>query len=58
MMNKKKNQEKKSKQFKTVINILDSNRILNEEKERQSRILKQYRESKIEPKENAEIYNQ
>jgi hypothetical protein len=41
-----------------VINILDSNRILNEEKERESRILKQYRESKIEPKENAEIYNQ
>ncbi len=32
MMNKKGGDDKKNKNFKTVINILDSNRILKEEK--------------------------
>lgn len=33
-MNKNRNEEKKNKNFKTVINILDSNKILKEERER------------------------
>lgn len=57
-MMKNSSEEKKNKNFKTVINILDSNRILKEEKERSARVSKQDQESMIRPKENAEDYNQ
>lgn len=57
-MMKNSSEDKKNKNFKTVINILDSNRILKEEKERSARVSKQDQEVMIRPKENAEDYNQ